>query len=166
MHFCLRNRFVKLVFYIIIYVFFSDTISHAQNIGDFRSNGSGDWGSIASWQVFDGTNWAAATNYPGEIAGNYSVTINAGNVISTSGISTAPMGPIIINGELQLNGSNTMVTFYFDTPQISVTKGLTPSATIGFNNKSTLSLPANSTIKVWAGGLSSDCSNNQRIHIV
>lgn len=61
---------------------------HAQQTGDYRSSGSGNWTNAANWEVYNGTAWVAATNYPGEIAGTNNVYILGGNTISLG--STIP----------------------------------------------------------------------------
>ncbi len=53
----------------------------AQVAGDFRSNASGNWNDIATWYVFDGTTWAAATT--GQIpTSTTSVYIQYGHAIA------------------------------------------------------------------------------------
>src|SRR5674476_1238693 len=86
--------------------------------------------------------------------------------IPNTGITTAVMGTVTINGTLTLTGtSSTVVMFTFNTSNIYVTPGLTPMATIYFDTKCQLTLPADAVFRVWAGGLSGPCSNNNRIII-
>ena len=56
---------------------------------DYRSNGSGNWNNVATWQRFDGTNWVApgANGYPGELNVVTSrVYIRNGHAITTSAV--------------------------------------------------------------------------------
>jgi len=143
-------------------------VSFAQNEGDYQSFQSGSWQTSSNWQIYSSGSWTAATNYPGEVGGDYTVTILYGHAISISsaGISTEEFSNLIISGTLNLNGETSNSTdFIINTPSIYVTPFLTPYATIYFVDKCALWLPSNATIRVWTGGLSGDCSNNQEIHI-
>lgn len=42
---------------------------NAQQVGDFRSISSGNWTTVSTWQTYNGTAWAAAIYYPGQISG-------------------------------------------------------------------------------------------------
>jgi len=151
-----------------LFLFFVVAVGHAQLTGDFRSMASGNWATASTWQTFNGTAWVAAATYPGQNAGNYSVTIVAGNTISIpdTGLTTNAMGTVTINGQLTLNGSGTSQTLNtLNTPQIIITRDLTPWANILFLNKCILALPTDAILKVRAMGLQGDCSNNQEIRI-
>ncbi len=146
---------------------FAITIVFAQNEGDYQSYQSGAWQTSANWEVYSSGAWVAATNYPGELGGDYTVTILFGHeiTISSAGITTQNFTSLVISGKLTLNGSNSSVDFNINTQSIYITPWLTPYATIEFIDKSALCLPENATIRVWIGGLSGACNNNQEIHI-
>ena len=135
--------------------------------GDFRTISTGLWEASSTWQIFDGTSWTSSTVFPGETAGNYTVTIqpNHNVIINSTGISTKSIGSIIVEGKLTLNGSNTGTDFYLNTPKITVKPNLSPYATIEFNQKANLLLPQNAVIEVGIGGLSGQCNNNQKIYV-
>ena len=63
----------------------------AQNDGDYRSNvpnppGVGVWEDENNWEVYDDiTGWGPAINYPGEVAGNYDVSILDGQAVIIDG---------------------------------------------------------------------------------
>ncbi|HET7732437.1 MAG TPA: hypothetical protein VFK73_01265, partial [Paludibacter sp.] len=139
----------------------------AQAIGDYRSSFDGNWAAASSWETYNGILWVPATTYPGQVGGNYSVSIQAANTITIpgTGITTNPMGTVTISGKLVLIGDNAKVNYNLNTLMVIVTPGLTPYATIEFNNKSALVLPTDAVLQVWAGGLSGACNNNQEIHI-
>ena len=53
----------------------------AQNVDDFRTISDGSWSTVANWERFDGSNWVAATYYPGngstsEVFVNNSTTLD------------------------------------------------------------------------------------------
>lgn len=50
------------------------TSALAQSVGDYRSAASGNWSAAATWQRWNGTAWAAASNAP---AGSETITIQA-----------------------------------------------------------------------------------------
>ena len=153
---------------LLVLIFFAVSVSHAQSIGDYSSAANANWASASTWQTYNGTAWVAATTYPGQNAGTYSVTIVAGNTVSIpqTGISTNAMGNLTINGQLTLNGSGTSQTLYsLNTSQIAITPNLSPWASINFLNKCILTLPTDAIIKVQAYGLIGECNNNQEIQI-
>jgi len=151
-----------------LFLFFVVTVGYAQLTGDFRSMANGNWATANTWQTYNGTAWVTAATYPGQNAGNYSVTIVAGNEVSipSTGLTTNAMGTVTINGQLTLNGKGTSQTLYsLNTHQIIITRDLTPWATILFLNKCILALPTDAILKVREKGLQGDCSNNQEIRI-
>lgn len=160
MKFYTKKRFTKLSL-LIVCLFIVGTVCNAQTTGDFRSKISGDWSNSNTWETYDGSVWIAAATFPGQDAGNYAVTILASHTISTSGISTQPMGTLTVSGRLNLIGSNSIVDFFFNTAQIHVTF----TASIYFDNKSNLILPQDAVLIVGLGGLIGDCNNNQKIKI-
>ncbi|HLP05157.1 MAG TPA: PKD-like domain-containing protein [Paludibacter sp.] len=172
----LREYLVGIMFWWFVLSFsMTCASSYAQSPGDFRTAANGDWTALASWQVYNGTGWVPATAYPGQLAGNYSVEILPGSVISTSGIVTETMGTLTISGTLRLNGSTSSTSVIdLKTDLVNVSRNLTPAdnATIAFYNKCVLVLPGNAVLKVQHGltpscvqGLSGDCNNNEEIHI-
>lgn len=154
---------------LVIFIVVSSTFNVlCQNNGDFRSGSSGLWTSAATWETYNGAAWVAATNYPGQIAGSYAVTIQYGNTVTipVAGITTQAMGTVYVHGKLYLTGNNSGVLFYLNTSKLVVTPNLSPRATIYFENKVTLKLAGNAVMKVWDGGLSWDnCNNVKEIQI-
>jgi len=150
----------------------SISASFAQIAGDYKSAGTGDWKTLATWQRFDGSVWALPTagqGCPGQNAGTGAVNIQVGHIvtISNSGITTSPMGTLTINGTLYLTGDNTAngIDFSLNTQKVVVIQNLTPTpATIFFNLKSNLRLPVTAIISVGANGLSGTCSHNASIY--
>ena len=53
---------MKALFLLLLVTSFSFTF--AQNIGDYRSNGTGNWSASGSWEVYNGSAWATATSAP------------------------------------------------------------------------------------------------------
>lgn len=139
-----------------------------QTVGDFRSGSSGLWANPGTWETYNGLSWVAATAYPGQVAGNYSVTIQLGNTVTIpqTGITTQTMGTVYVHGMLFLQGNNAGVLFTLLTEKLIVTPNLTPKATIYFDKKATLKLLPDAVLKVWEDGLSWDnCNNVKEIQI-
>ena len=160
-------------FLLALSVFFAISISasFAQTIGDYNSEGTGDWKTLATWERYDGTSWVLPTagqGWPGEIAGTGSVNIQIGHTVAilNTGITTLPMGTLTINGSLYLVGNTTPagIDFFLNTQTVIVTPVSIPLANIWFDKKANLRLPLNATIKVSAGGLSGTCNNNETIY--
>lgn len=140
---------------------------YAQNVGDFRSRSAGPlpWESTAAWQVFNGTDWVNTSSYPGQIAGTYSVLIQAGHIITNpfhNNVGHASFGALVIDGTLRLTTANG--NFHVNASSVLVTQNL---GYIEFVSNADLRLPANSSITVFPGGLTQDnpCSASKRIWI-
>ena len=136
----------------------------SQQAGDYRSSGSGNWNDAANWEVYNGTSWVAATNYPGEVAGTNLVYIQGGNTISLgSAIPSAIQGLIVGDGTggtdtLQVSGTSSL-----NTPVIDIQTG-------GFaiwTANVTLTLPAGAAFKLTGGTLDNGtpCSAAKRLII-
>jgi len=169
-HFIVVNyRNVK-ISHLLITVLYILSINNSlgQTNGDYRSLKSGDWAVAGNWEIYNGTSWTTTSSYPGQNAGNYEVTILAGDTISVpnTGITTQTMGFVTISGTLILNGGQSSdVYFTLNTPQIHITPGLSPYASITFFKKCQLNLPTDAIVQVWTNGLQGDCNNNQDIII-
>ena len=138
--------------------------SFGQQTGDYRSAGSGNWTNPANWEVYNGTAWVAATNYPGQTAGTNTVTILGGDTISLgSAIPFAIQGLFVGDG---VGGTDTLQvsnTASLDTPFIDVQSG---GFAIWTSNVS-LFLPAGAAF-ILSGGTLDDgnpCSAAKRLVI-
>jgi len=143
--------------------------SFCQSVGEYRSVVSGNWITLNTWQRFNGTSWATPTvgeGYPGQFIGTNTVTIQTGHTVTvgTSGISTQPMGVLIIqnNAQLYLNSTNTLTTYFFNTPILSV---VGPNGSIFFSNKVKLVITTYGVLFAGQNGLLGDCNNNVQIWI-
>ncbi|WP_242135700.1 PKD domain-containing protein, partial [Aestuariivivens marinum] len=136
--------------------------------GDYRSIGSGNWDDPTVWEVYNGSTWDPAINYPGEITETPApeVTIQAGHTISVLiDLSTQAIGELIINGTLILgNGTSTQQLTTITTDLITI--GSTGTLTFD-GNKVRLTLPnSNAAILIQTGGtVNGDCTNNDEIYI-
>src|ERR1039458_6226970 len=107
------------------------------NIGDFQSAG-GNWGTLATWQTWNGTSWVASATIPDSnittavtvISGNVTVTTttNISNVTVNSGATVTVTAPAVlyiaklgmtVNGSLVIGGNAPTATPY----SISLTTG-------------------------------------------
>lgn len=159
---------------ILLFLFVFSVKIIGQTTGDYRSNGSGNWISLSSWQYYNGTTWVTPSGtspqgYPGQFSGTGAILIQAGSTITigSAGILTQPMGDITINSTLNLIGDNTPggINYFLNTKKIIVTSGLSPVANINFVNKVNFKLPADAVLLVGTNGLKGDCSNNQDIYV-
>ena len=167
----MKTNFFSLAFLLLINIIYS------QNIGDFRSIASGDWNDSTKWQTYNGTNWVAATQYPGQTSGSYTVTIEEINastphVITIPVASTYSIGNLVVKGQLTLNANLTLPT----TSSLIIDAG-----TVLLNdNKVDLTLQANAQVNIintgsgtCSGGsgingygiISSNCNNNNSLII-
>ncbi|MGY3794286.1 immunoglobulin domain-containing protein [Aquimarina sp. 433] len=126
----------------------------AQSVNDYRTNGlDGNWTNVAIWEVFNGTTWVPATNYPGQVAGtndisiigNSEVTINSTIPNSFNSLSIGP-GTMFVDADSSL-----------DTPLITLNTGGIAEWT---SNNTDLALPANASIVINGGNLVEDSPCN------
>ena len=64
----------KFIHVLIAAILFSYTI-FAQSSGDYRSIANGNWNDATKWEIYNGSNWIAASTYPGQHPGTSNVTI-------------------------------------------------------------------------------------------
>ncbi len=136
----------------------------AQQTGDYRSAGSGNWTNPANWEVYNGTAWVAATNYPGQVGGTNTVTILGGDTISLGSNIPFPIQGLVVGdgvgGTDTLQISNTAT---LDTPFID----LQPGGFAIWTSNVSLFLPAGSAFIISGGTLDNGnpCSAAKRLVI-
>ncbi|MGO4772689.1 hypothetical protein ACEN2I_13575, partial [Flavobacterium sp. W22_SRS_FK3] len=170
----LRSK-ILIAFLFFVFLLLGNTV-FSQTTGDYRSVATGNWTTLSSWQYYNGSTWVIPSGtspqgYPGQYTGTGAVFIQAGHKISigTSGITTNTMGTVTISGTLSLTGISTGsgTVYEIKTNKLVVTPGLSPAATISFEEKVSLVLSANAELQVSTGGLSTvgSCNANQEIQI-
>jgi len=137
---------------LLISLFVSNSL-FAQSVNDYRSTGNGDWTDPGTWEVYNGTAWVAATNYPGEVAGTNDVSIIGSNtVILDADIPNSFNSLTIGPGQLRIDSDSSL-----DTMLITLVTG----GTIKWQNNNTdLAIPANSAIVIAGGNLIEDSPCN------
>jgi len=144
----------------------------SQNPGDYRSKGAGPvaWNLASSWEVYNGTNWVDATNYPGQISGAFDVEIVSGHTVTipTSANFNALMpfqfGNLTVNGEINIALNQNV---YINATSTIVTQNV---GTINFLGNADLHFPENMSLSVHPGGLipaenNNTCNASKRIYI-
>jgi hypothetical protein len=136
----------------------------AQESGDYRSVGSGNWTDSANWEVFDGTNWVAATTYPGEVGGTNIVTIQNGNTISLGSTIPNAIGGLIVGDGAE--GTDTLQitnTATLNTPFIDLQTG----GVLIWTSNVSFYLPAGAALFISGGILdnSGPCNASKRLVI-
>jgi len=139
-------------------------VSYAQEVGDFRSVGSGNWTDSGNWETYNGTAWVAATNYPGEVPGTNDVYIIGGATIDLgSTIPSAISGLIVGDGTGGTDTLRITNTASLNTPLIDLQTG-------GFaiwTSNVTFTLPSGAVFKISGGTLDNGnpCSAAKRLVI-
>lgn len=151
--------------------------SFGQNVGDFRTSGSGDWKTPGIWEVWNGSAWVSsvtyypsAGRYPGQVDGNYTVTIVSGTTVTINDASTFTTGHIYVKGTLILKANVTILPINGLAYNLYIEKGV-----IKFDRSVKLTLPLGSNLLMDINneinqGLhpldgNSDCNNNTEIVI-
>ena len=143
----------KLLFFSAIVIFIGNYLS-AQAVGDYRSTGTGNWTSVATWQRYNGTSFVAATDYPGQNAGTGVVTILSGDVVTLNVSPATAIGGLTIEGG---NGSNSLIIS--NTFTLNVTDAVLINAATGSANTKSIVLNGASA-QLNAGSLTIGASNN------
>jgi hypothetical protein len=108
--------FVVLLFFLLGFL----TELSAQEAGDYRSAGSGNWTDPGNWEVYDGTSWIPATTYPGQVGGTNLVTIQDGYTISLGSTIPNPIQGLIVGDgvggtdTLEISNTATLNTPFID----------------------------------------------------
>jgi hypothetical protein len=71
---------------------------YGQTTGDYRTISSGNWSSTGIWQRYNGTSWVAAGNYPGQAAGDGTVTLLNNVILNTS--PAYAIGSLVVQANL------------------------------------------------------------------
>ncbi|MEB8330680.1 hypothetical protein OO009_15085 [Flavobacteriaceae bacterium KMM 6897] len=139
----------------------------AQVTGDYRSKATGNWSSSSTWQIYNGSSWVNATNYPGQNSNVGTVTIGSGNTVTLNvNITSYTINKLIIgdrsggNDTLSLpdNGS-----FQVNIMQVSVES----DGILSWVKNADLYLPEGSQIFNNGGQIRTDknCNASQNIYI-
>jgi hypothetical protein len=86
--------------------FTGSTESKAAASGDFRSVASGEWGDKTTWEVYDGSVWAAANNSPRNSDGV--ITVQNGHTVSVMG--NVSVDQVVVDSGGVLNVSSGTLT--------------------------------------------------------
>lgn len=77
---------------------------YAQSTGDYRSKQSGKWEDAANWEIYNGTSWVAATNYPTSSDGT--ISIRSPHIISRVSQNAIDDVTVEVGATLNLNAGN------------------------------------------------------------
>ncbi len=137
----------------------------SQSVNDYRTIGSGNWTNISIWEIYNGTAWVAAINYPGQVVGTNDVSI-IGNVTVT------------LNSNIPNNFNSLTIGDSNGTPDYLDIAGTSSLNTLNIAMQSdgfmrwtanvTFSIPAGGAITIESGGgllASGPCNGSKRIDI-
>ena len=137
----------------------------AQSAGDYRSVASGNWTTVAIWQVYNGVGWTAATTYPGQLTGTNDVSIEGGFSVSISSNIPNPINSLTVG-----DGTGAVDNFYvagtssLQTQLITIADG----GLAKWTSNVSFSLPAGAAFIIESGGTLADdnpCSASKRLVI-
>ncbi len=119
-------------------------------VGDYQSIDGGNWDNPENWQVYDGTEWVDATDYPGHQPGDYTVTIQSGHEMNDNNVGILYFGDLIVYGRLSLSHYLTLDStdhllvdgYYFDENDTLTGGAIYWYASVRLN------LPADATLEV------------------
>lgn len=89
---------------------------NAQTLGDYRSAGTGNWGTPGTWEYYDGATWATAASAPSSALTdtvNNKVTIQSGHNVTVAANVTVRNVTVNSGGTLTVNaGASTLTVTY------------------------------------------------------
>lgn len=97
------------IFYTSVFVFIAISLSgifcNAQVLGDYRSAATGNWGTLATWQTYDGASWIAATATPTSVNAQ-TITIQSPHTVTRNAAVTVDQVVIDPGATVLSNGAN------------------------------------------------------------
>lgn len=94
---------------LLIVFFFSFISSFSQAAGDYRSAGSGNWGTLGTWERFSGTTWLTPTAGQGTPTnGSGVITIRSPHTVTVSVSVTTDQTTINNGGQITVNSGITL----------------------------------------------------------
>lgn len=131
---------IKKLACVVVVMMFITSVAQAQNLNDYQSVG-GNWGTLASWQRWNGSSWQTPTagqGYPGQFNTPGTVTILDNDAITLNVSPTNSIGALVIQA-----GSNTSSLTFSGTN--SLTAGdITINSGTGNGDDKTIAVAAGS----------------------
>jgi hypothetical protein len=85
----------NIIFFLVALISISLSVS-SQSTGDYRSVSSGNWNDPSKWEMYNGSNWVAASTYPGQNSGTGAVTISVYHLITITASVPQPVASVSI----------------------------------------------------------------------
>ncbi len=112
-------KFLKTYIFFFLVLLITNTFS--QSLNDFRTIASGNWTTVGIWERYNGTNWVAATYYPGNGTTN-DVTISNGATVTINSAITGSINSVTIGDQtgtpvvetLSITGTSSINTLEFN----------------------------------------------------
>nr|WP_319401628.1 hypothetical protein [uncultured Carboxylicivirga sp.] len=99
-------RFLQVVFFCLFTI-----VVTAQNSGDYRTLGAGgNWNNTNTWEVYDGSTWVNAPDYPGQLAVSGLVTILNGASVTLNVSPANVIGDLVVEGSFTTDGNDRIFT--------------------------------------------------------
>lgn len=144
----------------------------SQTTGDYRSAGSGSWGTLGTWERFNGTSWVTPTvgqGVPGALTLGTNVTIQSTHTVNANVGTTLNLGNITLNGSGAINFNTNAVTITASgTLTMDGTSQISGTGTNRILSVGALSVPASATnanlsVQTFSVGGSSTVAGNLTI---
>ncbi|HVO73662.1 MAG TPA: T9SS type A sorting domain-containing protein [Ignavibacteriaceae bacterium] len=98
-----------IISFIVSLIIFTDAQLNAQAVNDYRSAQTGNWGTLTTWQRWNGTSWATPTSGEGTPNNNSGVTtIRNTHNVSVAANVTADQITIDAGGQLTVNSATVL----------------------------------------------------------
>jgi hypothetical protein len=118
--------------------------------GDYKSVGTGNWSTLATWQADYGAGFVAATNYPGQGVGTNVVTIQDNNIVTLDVSPINPLGSLVMNAgannsAINFNAGMALTVAGATTINAPTVNAITKAISVGTGSFTTNSLTTTSS---------------------
>jgi len=110
-----------LVLSLFIICLISNSVLFGQNIGDFRSAQSGNWGDVSTWQTWNGSAWIAAASTPDSTSSAAVTVLSPHNVTIAA---TVAVRNVIVNAGATITANGDSVILYITQEGMTVNGSL------------------------------------------
>ena len=163
----MKTTLLKTNFFLFVLFLFANGM-FSQSVGDYRSTGSGNWTSLASWQYFNGATWALPSGtepqgFPGQFTGTGIVTIQNGHSITINSSTPNDFGGLVVG---QGSLSNLIVGADVDVRTLNLK--IDASALVQFSGNNFIRFPEKTSIVINSPGKFDNggtCNNNVAVYI-
>ena len=153
----------------LLFLYFTTSVL-AQVAGDYRIKQDGDWDDPNTWEVYNGTTWGNAVDFPGYVNGSNELIIDDGISVFFSGNSTVTVTQdklVITHGELVFENNADITIEVGRLELLAKNAGAGEIGVMRWVQNADVFLPVGAVIVINGGDLdtSKNCNDSQSLYI-